>query len=118
MSDFIAGLQCSLKSGVNLNCTFTIEFRTDVYRFLFGDKGHCAHNKEGRLYSLDDFCKEYFCGEWYRCYDSLGDGCEVDFPIRLCSELRWSTAVYDKNCVCKPRCYAEILTVTVIKNRV
>ena len=30
------------------------------------------------LFMLDDFCKEYFSGEWHRCYDRLGDGCVVE----------------------------------------
>ena len=81
-------------------------------------KGHHAHKKEGRLFMLDDFCKEYFSGEWHRCYDRLGDGCEVDFPIRITSKLRWSTAVYDENCVHKPKCYTEILNVAVLKKRI
>ena len=118
MSDFITALQHSLKAGVNLHCRFTVHFRTDVYRFLFGDKGHHAHKKEGRLFMLDDFCKEYFSGEWHRCYDRLRDGCEVDFPIRITSKLRWSTAVYDENCVHKPKCYTEILNVAVLKKRI
>ena len=27
----------------------------------------------------EDFDVEYFPGNWYQCYDKLGDGCSIDF---------------------------------------
>ena len=34
----------SLRSGVNRRCSFSVLFRTDVFKFLFGGKGNdCPH---------------------------------------------------------------------------
>ena len=50
-------------------------------------------------------------------YDKLGDGCCIDFPIRLESKLKWSTIVYNGNGVVKPRVFNEIVCATLVKNR-
>ena len=50
---------------------------------------------------MDDFNKTYFKDNWY--YDKLGDGCSIDFPIRLDSKIRWSPKVFNLDATVKPR---------------
>ncbi|KAL5471191.1 hypothetical protein EMCRGX_G029278 [Ephydatia muelleri] len=35
-----------------------------------------------RWYENEDFNTEYF-PSWSKCHDKFGDGCTIDFPIRL-----------------------------------
>ena len=79
--------------GVNSNCKIEVEFRSDIFRYLFNNKGRKPPTGRGLFYDLDDFDRTYFTDNWYVVYDKLGDGCCVDFPIRLESKLRWSTLV-------------------------
>ena len=39
VSSLILGIQCSLRRGINLNCKFNVEFRLDVFSYLFSGKG-------------------------------------------------------------------------------
>ena len=59
---FITALQKSLKSGINKNCRFDLEFRSDVFRFLFDSKGRNPPKGRGLFYDLNDFDKTYFKG--------------------------------------------------------
>ena len=34
-------------------------------------------------YELHDFDENYFYNEWYASYDVNGDGCAIDFPLRM-----------------------------------
>ena len=59
----------------------------------------------------------FFPFNWFIVYDKLGNGCKVDFPVRLDSKLKWSPTVYDKlsngTVVVKEKSFSEILAVTL-----
>ena len=69
----------------------------------------------------EDFDSRFFKANWYRCYDKLGNGCEIDFPVRLHSKISWSALVYDKlpdgQLQPKSRNYQEFVVVTLVKKR-
>ena len=51
----ITAIKDSLKSGcIRKNC-LQISFRSDCFKFLFGDKGKVDGNRSGCLYKLEDF---------------------------------------------------------------
>lgn len=99
--------------------SFSIEFRTDVFNFLFGGKGSDPQSGRGKIYNIDDFDPLYFRNDWHTVYDKLADGCTVDFPIRLESKLKWSPTMYDKvdDTTVSPKCryFTEVLVVTLVK---
>ena len=103
------------------NTKFTVEFRTDVFRLLFGGKGERANNGRGHLYQLTDFDSKYFSPGWHQYWDRLGDGCEVNFPIQLHSTIKYSPLCYclDSNgCVVpKSRYYNEVVSVFMLKTQ-
>ena len=92
----MAEVSRSLDLGVNLCTSFTIPFRTDVFKFLFDGKGRESPFGNGLFYDIDAFDATYFPAEWNVAYDRLGDGCEILFPIRMHSTLEWATTVYRK----------------------
>ena len=51
----------------------------------------------------------------------LGNGCKVDFPVRLQSKLKWSPTLYDKlpngTVVVRKKIFSEVLVVTLVKKR-
>ncbi|KAL5484333.1 hypothetical protein EMCRGX_G020807 [Ephydatia muelleri] len=75
----------------------------------------------GKNYYKDDFAERYFPSGWHIVHDHLGDGCQVDFPIRLHSKLRWSSVVYHKSedgtLTRKLQSFTEVLVVNVVKKR-
>ena len=99
VSSFLDAVNKSLKKGVNKACHLTVDFCTDVFAFLFGSKGSPYEHGKGCLYTLDDFDRTYFPQDWQTVHDRLGDGCTVDFPIRMYSWVKWSPTVY----TCKRR---------------
>ena len=123
ISSLILGIQGSLRRGINLNCKFNVEFRVDVfsYMYLFSGIGSLPPSGQGKLYNLDDFNPTFFPGNWFIVYDKLGNGCKVDFPVRLESKLKWSPTVYDKlpngTVVVREKIFTEVLVVTLVKKR-
>ena len=55
VSNFLTGLSGSLKSGAIRKCQFTVEFRMDVFRYLFRDRGTKPTRGVGKLYQKVDF---------------------------------------------------------------
>ena len=70
---------------------------------------------------LSSFSTTYFPVDWHVVYNNLGDGCRVDFPVRLESKLKWSSKVYVRdtsgNLVLKPRTFTEMVYVRLVKCR-
>ena len=121
VSTFLAYISASLKCGVNRSFKFTVPFRTDVYIFLFGQKGKEHSYGLGRWYENEDFNTEYFPCNWYKCHDKLGDGCTIDFPICLHSKLKWSPTTFikqvDGTVMPKEKSFEEVLVVNLVKKR-
>ena len=107
----------SLKSGINRNNRLELEFRTDVFRFLFSGKGRTPPSGRGLFYDLKDFDTTYFSDNWHIVYDKLGDGCCVEFPLRLESRIKWSAVVYNSDGSSKPKLFNEMISVTLVKTR-
>ena len=116
-SQLKAAVHKSLKSGVNKNNRLELEFRTDIFRFLFHGKGKTPPTGRGLFYDLQDFDTTYFSDNWYIVYDKLGDGCRIDFPVRLESKIKWSSIVYNFDGSVKPRIFTEMIFVTLVKSR-
>ena len=109
------------KMGVNRGCRLTVNFRTDVFKFLFEGKGREYSYGRGRMYSQDDFDEQYFDKDWHRAHDRLGDGCKVEFPLHMASKVKWSPTVYvrdERGAVLpkKKKC-DELVTVWIVKQR-
>ena len=117
-SHLIAAIQRSLKSGINCNNRLDLEFRTDVFRLLFSGKGRNPPKGRGLFYDKNDFDTTYFKDDWYIAYDRLGDGCAIDFPIRLQSKIRWSPKVFNADGTVKHRIFSEIICITLVKTRI
>ena len=53
--------------------------------------------KERNFYDEKDFDVAHFSSGWFVCYDRLGGGCKVNFPINLYSKIQWLPVVYTKD---------------------
>lgn len=95
----------------------TIEFRQDVFIFLFGGKGR----KRGHWLVLgkEDFQALYFPENWDNLIDSHGKGTKVHFPVKVRHFISWSPAqhVTDTlgNVVPSQRSYLEKVSIDFIK---
>ncbi len=121
VSNLTSSICNSLRVGIVRNCRFSVSFRTDVFMLLFGGKGQDPPHGKGKLYFLDEFSSRYFDSSSFLCYDKLGNGCKVSFPVRLESAVRFSPVCYDKDSdgclVPKRRSFSESVIVTLLKER-
>ena len=58
LSSLQSALQESLKAGLIRNCKFNLEFRGDVFMYLFNGKGR--KYKKGFMYDRSDFVDTFF----------------------------------------------------------
>ena len=58
------------------------------------------------LYHMNDFDTTY---DWYVAYDKLGDGCTIDFPVRLKSKISWSPTVLNADGAVKSRIFVTLV---------
>ena len=80
---FISEVHRSLKLDVNVHCKFSVPFRIDVFNLLFNCKSALPPTGRGKFYELGDFPSTYFPLDWFVVYDKLGNGCKIDFPVRV-----------------------------------
>lgn len=86
---FTHHVQRSLVAGTIRKNALTIDMPTDVFKFLFDGKGVDV-GRGYKEYSLEDFDPKVFLEEWYLHKDRNGDGCAVDFPVRMKSSISWA----------------------------
>lgn len=108
--------------GVNRGYHITINFRTDVFKFLFNNKGSKYQHGPGWVFELEHFDNTFFPINWHRAHDRLGDGCEVQFPVRLHGQLKWAQTVYIKDSdsgevTPKNKNFEEVCIVWLVKQR-
>ena len=78
----------------------------------------CAYEHgRGILYTIQDFNEAHFPQDWFRIHGRFGDGCEIDFPICMCSSIKWSPTVYTCSGSQKPKHYLEVCTLWMLKKR-
>lgn len=58
-----------------------------MFTYLLQNKGSAYDHWRGCLYTAHDFDHMYFPQDWYRVYDRLSYGCEIEFPVRMCSSV-------------------------------
>ena len=92
-----------------------------MFKYLFEGKGRDCPHRFGLFYDLEDFHNAFFPPDWYKCYNKLGDGCEIVFPIRMYCKVQWLPVVYEKvacdKVVPKKRSFKEVCSVWIIKTR-
>ena len=65
-------------------------FRHDVFKYLFKNRGSKSNDKGHILLEKQDFYRCNFPSSWYQLVDSIGDGVEIDFPVKARLFLSWS----------------------------
>ena len=112
-SNLITAVKDSLKSGCVKKNRLSVNFRSDCFKFLFGDKGTVDRSRSGHLYEFDDFPHSYFPGTWYKYLDKNGDGYEIDFPVRMKAGLKWTDNGYyrleNNELICAPKITQRML---------
>ena len=105
-------VEASLRSGALFNAKITVNFRADVFKYLFKDNREC---------NSDDFPEDLFPPHWDTVYNKIGDGCRLQYPIILRPAIQWSKRAYIKTnageIVEKPRFCTEVLHIKLSKIR-
>ena len=95
-----------------------VEFRHDVFKYLFFGKGKACSDKNWKMYEEIEFSKCGFPANWNIIVDQHGDGIKLSFPVKMRTFLAISPKTYHKvGCEMKevPRTYIEKLSVKFIK---
>ena len=74
----------------------TLEFRDDVYKYLFLGKGRTAVEKNWNSFYENDFCRCRLPTNWNSIYDKHGDGVEIRFPLKLRTIFQLSLRTYKR----------------------
>ena len=67
-----------------------IAFNHTYFNFLFKDKGRKSNDSGYILFEKQDFIRCHFPNGWHRLIDSIGDGVQIDFPVKVRLFLSWS----------------------------
>lgn len=96
----------------------TIEFRHDVFVFLFGGKGKPAEQRNWTLFEEQDFVKCKLPPNWSSIHDLHGNGVKLRFPIKMRAFLGRTPKNYHKEghkIVEGPRAYIEKISINFIR---
>lgn len=96
----------------------TMEFRHDVFKYLFHNKGRKSPEKYWTLYEEGDFSKCQLPNLWNCVFDKHGDGHRMRFPVKMRTLLGRSPKSHEKlgdKVVEKPRVYIEKVSIKFIK---
>ena len=96
----------------------SLEFRHDVFKYLFNGKGRLAKDKNWQLYEENDFSMCKLPSNWNCLFDKHGDGVKIMFPVKMRTFLSPSPKTYQmvaEAIVEAPRTYPEKLSVDFVK---
>ena len=96
----------------------TVEFRHDVYNFLFTGKGKPAEQMHWTLFEEHDFSKCKLPPNWNCLFDMHGDGVWMKFPVKMRKFLQRSPPNFQRKAdsiVEAPRSYTEKIYICFIK---
>ena len=87
------------------------------FRYVFGGKGSEIAKRKSRHYNEEDFDREYFPDDWYKCYNAANECCFVDFPIAMHSYIKFSCITYTASGTKCNRDFKEMVCLSIVKKR-
>ena len=96
--------------------TLTVEFRQDVYLYLFGCKGY--QQGKWRVLEKDDFLAQYFYpNQWDSFLDQHGQGTKVYYPVKVRHYISRSPKgfIRNSNITEAARAYQEKFSIQMVK---
>ena len=96
--------------------------RTDIFNYLFNDKGTACTNKPGKMYTLTDFtCNSTaFNADSFVFYNRECEGVRVVFPVYMYSYVKFDSVSYSMSSSVlstSPSNYHELVRVVLVKCR-
>ena len=95
-----------------------LNFRHDVFRALFKDRGVQAENGKHVLFTKDDFERCNLPEQWDQILDQLGNGIKITFPVKARTHISLSPKTYkviSGKLKLMPRYNIEKLSITCLK---
>ena len=113
--NLIYAVKESLRKGITRCNNIRVEFRSDVFRKIFGGKGREIARRKARYYNEDDFDKEYFSEDWHKCYNAAKECCYIDFPIAMHSYVKFSPPTYTISGTTCKKDFKEMICISLVK---
>lgn len=98
--------------------TLSLEFRHDVFKYLFKGKGRNAEERNWRLFDESDFIRCKLPSNWNCLFDKHGDGVKIRFPVKMRKFMQLSPKTYQRvggGIIEVPRAYNEKISIKFIK---
>lgn len=95
-----------------------LEFRHDVFKYLFYGMGKPAEQKQWTLYEEKDFSRCKLPENWSCLFDCHGDGVKIKYPLKMRTFLGRSPKNHKKKgseIVAIPQTYVEKISAVFIK---
>ena len=85
IQDATVALHCGILEHLNSKSSLStfISFKYRHFSFLFKDKGQKSNDSGHILLEKEDFSRCHFPNQWDMIVDELGDGVEIDFPVKV-----------------------------------
>ena len=96
----------------------TMEFRHDVFKYLFRGKGKKSKEKNWILFDEKDLCRCNLPKNWDCSYNQHGDGVKLKFPLKMRTSLGLSPKCYQRvkdKMVEVARAYKEKISLRFLK---
>lgn len=96
----------------------SLEFRHDVFKYLFNGKGRRGEERNWQLYEENDFSRCKLPRNWSCKYDKHGDGVRIRYPVKMRKFLTLSQKTYQrvgKAIVDGTRAYTEKISIKFVK---
>ena len=96
----------------------SIEFRHDVFQFLFHGFGKAAEQKQWTLFESKDFSRCKFPDNWNYLLNHHGDGVKTRFPVKMrtfLSRSLKSNTKHGEQMVEVPQSYVEKISLIIVK---
>lgn len=81
--DLLRSSMMSALRGKAVIQNITLNFRHDVFKYLFCGRGRNLVYGRFALFDLRDFSKCNLPQDWYTIYDIHGDGTKAHFPVKM-----------------------------------
>ena len=108
---------CVALKNPRLRKVVTVEFREDVFRFLFKTRGIKQGNWQ--LLQQGDFSPTFFPLDWHCVLDLHGQGTKMLFPVKIKQFIAWSPkhfhATANGNVAESARAFQEKVSLSFIK---
>ena len=114
---FAAGILSALKN--QSTSPVYVNLGLDIWRYVTYNEGTASQHRGNFLFEKNDLVRfKYLPSHWWYFFNVHGEGCGIDFPIKVKPVLSWTPAHFVKKVdklIHAPRIPIEKICITIIR---